>query len=187
MEVRIFRGGIPILLQKYLEPTEISLGWLLDRVKLRPYELSEWEVIHYPDELIYELAKILEKKPSQLFYELLSLETPGQIRRTATDYSLRTAIANEAMYLYIPIEYRKEPTKFLTEVLMEKEIYEAEPHPLARFNIIGKLIYEAFQSALPKSDEFHQIEFNLKRYFVLANDKGGTILCHDRFNEPRRL
>lgn len=176
-----------MLLQKYLESTEISLLWLLNRVKLRPYELSDWEVIHYPDELINELAKILEKNPSQLFYELLNLESSGQIRRTASDYSLRTAITNDAMYLYIPAEYRMDPSKFLTEVLIEKEVYEAKTHPLARFNVIGKLIYEAFQSALPKSDKFRRIELNLKCYFVLVNDEGGMILCHERFNEPHRL
>lgn len=176
-----------MLLQKYLESTEISLLWLLNRVKLRPYELSNWEVIHYPDELIYELAELLEKKPSQLFYELLNLESSGQIRRTASDYSLRTAITNDAMYLYIPAEYRMDPSKFLTEVLIEKEVYEFESNSLARFNIMGKAIYEVFLTALPKSDEFKRIEHFLRCYFVLVNDESGTILCHEHFNEPRRL
>lgn len=176
-----------MLLQKYLEPTEVSLLWLLNRVKLKPYELSKWEVIHYPDELIYELAKVLGKSPSQLFYELLHLESIGQIRRTASDYSLLKAIENEAIYIYIPIDYRKESSKFLTEVLIEKEVYEPEIHPLARFNIIGKGIYKAFLSGIPKSDSYKRIELNLDCYFVLVHDESGTVLCHERFNEPRRL
>lgn len=176
-----------MLLQKYLEPTRVSLLKILSRVKLKPYELSKWNVIHYPDELIYELAKVLEKNPSQLFYELLHLESIGQIRRTASDYSLLKAIENEAMYIYIPIDYRKEFSKFLTEVLIEKEVYEPEVHPLAHFNIIGKGIYKAFLSGIPKSEFYKRIALNLDCYFVLVHDESGTILCHESFSEPRKL
>lgn len=176
-----------MLLQKYLESTDISLLQLLNRLKLNPYELSKWEVINYPDELIYGLSKLLRKDPSQLFYELLQLESAGQIRRTASDYSLLKAIENEAMYVYIPIEYRKESSKFLTEILIEKEIYEVEVHPLSRFNIIGKGIYKAFLSGMPRSDEYKRIELTLNDYFVLVHDRSGTVLCHESFNEPRRL
>lgn len=176
-----------MLLQKYLEPTEVSLLWLLDCVKVKPYELSKWDVIHYPDALIYELSKVLNKKPSQLFYELLNREIAGQIRRTSSDYSLLKAIENEAMYIYIPFDYQNESTKFLTEILIEKEIYEPEIHPLARFNIIGKGIYKAFLSGIQKSQSYKRVELNLDRYFVLVHDKSGTVLCHERFNKPRSL
>ena len=50
-----------MLLQNYLEPKDISFTWLLDRMKLNPEELSDWDVIHYPDELIHILAKVLQK------------------------------------------------------------------------------------------------------------------------------
>lgn len=181
------RGGIQLLLQKYLEPKEISTLWLLNRVKLKPYELANWEVMQYPDALIYELAKVLEINPSQLFYELLKFESIAQIRRTASDYSLLKAIESDAMYIYIPIEFENEESKFLNEILIKKDIYDPEIHPLARFNIMGTTIYKAFLSRLPKSSSYKRIELNLEQYFVLVHDKSGTVLCHESYNKPRRL
>lgn len=91
------------------------------------------------------------------------------------------------MYIYIPFDYQNESTKFLTEILIEKEIYEPEIHPLARFNIIGKGIYKAFLSGIQKSQSYKRVELNLDHYFVLVHDKSGTVLCHERFKKPRSL
>ena len=46
---------------------------------------------------------------------------------------------------------------------------------------------KVFLTALPKSDAYKRIETKLPYYFVLVHDKGGTILCHNDFNQPRRL
>ena len=176
-----------MLLENYLEPKDISFTWLLNRMKLNPDEVSDWDVIHYPDELIHILAKVLQKEPSQLFYELLNLESMGQIRKAGSDYSLLKAIDAEATYIYISKAFEDENSKFLTEILIENDLYEPDVHPLARFNRIGKDIYKVFLTALPKSDAYKRIETKLPYYFVLVHDKGGTILCHNDFNQPRRL
>lgn len=176
-----------MLLEAYLERTDISLLPILSKVKLNPDALATWDVMHYPDDLIYELSKSLDKKPSEIFYDLLHLENPGQIRKTASDYSLSMALKNEAIYIFIPVDYRKEQSRFLTHIQIEKGIYEFEFHPIAQINVFGKAIYEAFMRGIPKDEDYQKIEKNLKRYFVLVNDKSGTILCHEYFNQPRRM
>lgn len=176
-----------MLLEEYLRDEKVDLDKIIKQNNLNKYELSTWKVIQYPDELIYALSRKLKKKPSLLLFELLHLENPGQVRRTATDYSLLKALENEVLYIFLPKAYRKEQTKFLTDILIDKNIFELEFHPLARFNIFGREIYKLFLSSTDKSKEFLRIEDILARYFVLVHDNSGTILCHSTFNKERNL
>lgn len=175
-----------MLLDEYLEHSDVQVDEVLRRVKLKRDDVAAWTVIEYPDELIYRLSKETRKEPSLLLYELLELENPGQIRRTVTDYSLFKALESEVIYVFIPIGFRREQTKFLTDVMIEKNVFELDFHPLARYNFLGREIYKVFLESGEKSTDFERIEDNLTRYFVLIHDKSGTILCHSNFIKKKK-
>lgn len=172
---------IQMILKDYLNRYNQQLEDILDRIDYTPEQIAEWQVIQYPDELLYELSKRLKQDISIILYELLHLENPGAIRRVSGDYGLLKAFETEATYIFIPQTYRKEQSSFLTDVLIDKKVYELELGPIAKYNFLGKKIYELFLSSTDKSVEYNRIKDTLDDYFVLVHDDSGTLLCHERF------
>lgn len=135
-------------------------------------------MLHYPDELLYVLSKELDEEVSELLYQLFRVENPGIIRKVSSDYALQSAIENEAAYVFIPAIYRKTESKLLTDVTMALDIFELDLGPLAKYNIIGKKIYELFLSSMPNG-EGYQKKNNLTKYYVLVHDDGGSLLARE--------
>lgn len=176
-----------MVLDEYLRQHNQRLIDILEKSDYTAPEIKTWTVIQYPDELLYKVAKMTKKKVSLLLYELLQLENPGNVRRVASDYAFIKALENENTYIYIPKAYRKKQTKLLTDILIEKNIFEMELGPMAKFNIVGKKIYETFLLSLDKGEEFYRIENKLANYFVLVHDKQGSLLCHTHFKDEENL
>ncbi len=166
-----------MLLEDYLRPKRISTKKIAERLGYSISEIAQWDVLEYPDELLYVLSRQTRKKISVLLYELLYLENKIAVRRVSGDYSLLRAIESKAPVIFIDRDYRKTQTQFLTDVLVEKNIYELELGPLAKFNLIGQAIYLAFLKSVGRSEEFKRIETHLSGYFVLVHDAGGSLLC----------
>lgn len=172
-----------MVLDTFLRQHNHELEDVLKRVDYTESQMKSWTVIQYPDELLYALRKITRKKISVILYELLQLENPGRIRRVASDYALLKAIENEVTYIFITKDYRKTQTKFLTDLLIEKEIFELELGPLAKYNFVGKKIYESFLVSLGRGEQYKKVEAQLADYFVLVHDSKGSLLCHSNFTK----
>lgn len=166
-----------MILKEYLESKDLSFKRIISQVEFSKSEVLEWDVLEYPDELLCQLSKQTHKKMSVLLYELLFLENKVGIRRVASDYSLMRAFESKAPVIYLDPHYRKSQTNFLTDVLVEKDIFDLELGPLAKFNIIGKTIYEGFLKTFGRSDDFKRVEDQIRDYFILVHDDGGTLLC----------
>lgn len=109
-----------MILRDYLNQHNRKLKVVLNRIDYTANQLAEWQVIQYPDEVLYELSKALNQDISTILYGLLVLENPRFIRRVSSDYALLKAFETNATYIFIPQKYRKEQSSFLTEVLIEK-------------------------------------------------------------------
>lgn len=162
----------------YLQRYNINLVDVLEKTKYSEKELSSLRVIDYPEDFIRILARRLRKHQSVVFMELLKIENPGSISIAASDYGLVTAIENKKPYIFIPKNYRKTPSKFLQDVLIEKRIFQLELGWITKINIIGKLIYQTYLSLLPKSEQFERIEEILESYEVKAHDEGGSLFYY---------
>ncbi len=170
-----------MLLGDYLKPKGLSVKRVAERTGYSVKEIASWDVLEYPDELLYVLSRQTNKKISVLLYELLQFENKVPIRRVSSDYSLLRAFEGEAPMIFIEGEYRKTQTQFLTDVLLEKDIFDLELGPLAKFNLVGQAIYEAFLKGLGRTDAFKRIEERLRGYFVLVHDAGGSLLCRTSY------
>lgn len=166
-----------MLLEEFVRSKELSFKQIINKTEFSKSEVLEWDVLEYPDELLCQLSKQTYKKMSVLLYELLFLENKVGIRRVAGDYSLMRAFESRAPVIFLDPVYRKSHTNFLIDVLVEKNIFDLELGPLAKFNIIGKTIYEGFLKTFGRSDEFDRLEDQIREYFVLVHDDGGTLLC----------
>lgn len=165
-----------MVLDAYLQYYSSQWEDLLTETNYSKEQLRSLQVHDYPESLLKSISRMVEKDTSVVLVELLNLENPYIVAKAASDYSLRIAIQKQALYIFIPHAYRKEQTKFLTDVLIALGIFEAELGFIGKFNIFGQLIYEAFLSSLPKSEEYKQIENNLENYRVKAHDKSGSLL-----------
>lgn len=170
-----------MVLDMFLRQNNHQLDDVLKRINYTESQITAWNVMQYPDELLYVLAQVTKKEISLILYELLHLENPMMIRKVSSDYGLLTAIENEAIYIYLPQTYRKEQTKLVTDVLIEMKIFELELGPIAKYNFVGKKIYEVFLASAGKGEEFLKIESQLANYFVLVHDDDGSLLCHENF------
>ena len=166
-----------MLLENYLRPKDLSFKRIVDHTEYSQSEVAKWDVLEYPDELLYQLCKQTKKEISVLLYELLFLENKVAVRRISADYSLMRAFESKAPVIFLDPDYRKTQSDFLTDVLVEKNIFDLELGPLAKFNIIGKTIYEGFLKTFGRSEEFKRLEDKILGYFVLVHDDGGTLLC----------
>lgn len=170
-----------MVLNEFLKQNQVQMTDVLKKIDDTESRLENMSVIEYPDELLYVVSRATKKKVSLVLYELLHLENPGKIRKVNSDYALIKAFENEATYIYIPQMYRKEQTKLLTDVSIEKKIFELELGPLGKYNFIGKKIYEAFLLSTGKGEEYQRIEKALAEYFVLTHDEQGSLFCHAGF------
>lgn len=166
-----------MVLEKYVNSKDLSLIRIIDHIGFSKHEVLTWDVLEYPDELLEQLSKQTHKKISVLLNELLFLENKVGIRRVAGDYSLMRAFESEAPVIFLDPEYRKSQTNFLTDVLVEKDIFDMELGPLTKFNVLGKTIYEGFLKTFGRTDEFKRLQDQIKDYFVFVHDDGGTLLC----------
>lgn len=173
----LIKGELIMILKDFLKRYNRQPEDVLKQIGLTETQMNTRQVIHYPDELLYVLAKEVNEDISVILYELLNLENPGNVRRAASDYSLFKAIENEARYIFIPQAYRKEQSKLLTDLLIEFDIFELELGPIAKYNFIGKKIYEVFLASTGKGEEFKKIENKLPDYFVLVHDDSGSLLA----------
>lgn len=174
-------GETNMILEKYLKQYDLELGDVLGELNFTAAEVQQWKVIQYPDELLYKLSKRLKMDVSKLLYELLYLENAGDVRKTSSDYGLLKAFETKVTYIFIPQTYRKEQSSFLRAILIEKNIFELEQIPLAKYNLFGQQIYQAFLSVAEKDEYFKKIEKQLTNYFVLIHDTSGSMLCHADF------
>lgn len=175
------REGIDLVLSDYLNHDQENIRKIFKKVDIHMEEVETWEVIQYPDELLYAIKKITKKDVSVILAELLLLENPGQIRKIQTDYSLQKAMESEVFYVFITKDYEKEETTFLRDILVEKKVFEPDLPLFARFNLVGRQIYKEFLTRMPKSSEYNRLREHIANYFVLVHDDGGIILCHQNF------
>ena len=179
-------GETDMVLEKFLKQYDLELGDVLEELNFTATEVQQWKVIQYPDELLYKLSKRLKMDVRKLLYELLYLENAGDVRKTSSDYGLLRALETEVIYIFIPQTYRKEQSSFLREILIEKNIFELEQIPLAKYNLFGQQIFQSFLSLAEKDEDFKKIEKQLVNYFVLVHDTSGSLLCHaDFMKEPK--
>jgi len=179
-------GETDMVLEKFLKQYDLELGDVLEELNFTATEVQQWKVIQYPDELLYKLSKRLKMDVSKLLYELLYLENAGDVRKTSSDYGLLRALETEVIYIFIPQTYRKEQSSFLRAILIEKNIFELEQIPLAKYNLFGQQIFQSFLSLAEKDEDFKKIEKQLVNYFVLVHDTSGSLLCHaDFMKEPK--
>lgn len=177
----IFEGGFVVVLSEFLKQNQIQMTEVLKKIDETESQLENMSVIEYPDEWLYVVSRATKKKVSLILYELLQLENPRLIRKVNSDYALIKAFENEITYIYLPQTYRKGQTKLLTDILIEKNIFELQLGVLGKYNFIGKKIYEAFLLSTGKGEEYQRIEKALAEYFVLAHDAQGSLLCHADF------
>lgn len=168
-----------MVLREFLKKYKRQPADVLQRTDYTETQIAEWEVIHYPDDLLYRLSKELDEEISVILYHLFRLENTGIIRKVSSDYALRSAIENEAAYVFVPAAYRKTQSKLLTDVAIELDIFELDLGPLAKYNFIGKKIYEVFLAGIPKGEEYQRIEDHLKNYYVFIHDDGGSLLVRE--------
>lgn len=169
-----------MVLREFLKKYKRQPMEILRQTDYTEEQIDNWSVIHYPDELLYVLSKELEEEISVILYHLFYIENPGYIRRVASDYALRSAFQSEAAYIFIPQAFRKTQSQLLTEVSVDLNFFELDLGPLAKYNIIGKKIYEVFLAGIGKSDDYYKIEDNLDHYYVLVHDDGGSILVCEK-------
>ena len=143
-----------LVIENYLLKNGRSLEELIGNSSYSETQLNFININDYSDSILRMVAKLVHKKKSIVLYELLLLENPRIIVSVSSDYALLVAIENRAPYIFITKTYRKKQTKFIQEVLVNKNIYELEFGWLAKFNFIGKMIQQAFISSLPKSEDF---------------------------------
>lgn len=168
-----------MILDEFLKKHNRESQMILKQIGLTEDQIQTRAVIHYPDELLYVLSKEIDQPISVILYELLQLENAGAIRRAASYYGLIKAFENNTPYIFIPQAYRNEQSKLLTDLSIRKGIFELELGPIAKYNFIGKKIYEAFLLSTGKGEEFQRIEEKLMHYFVLVHDKGGSLLMQE--------
>jgi len=170
-------------LERFLKKYEVKLEDVLAEIDFSLAEANQWFVIQYPDEWLYVLSKHVQKAISELLYELLEMENAGVVRKVSSEYGLKRAFESGMTYIFIPQSYRKEGSRFLVDILLEKKIYSFEQFPFARYNRAGQEIYTEFLSKTEKSQEFKEIEQALSNYFVLVHDASGSLLCHSDFKQ----
>lgn len=168
-----------MVLREFLKKYKRQPVDILQQTDYTEEQIAERTVLHYPDELLYVLSKELDEEISELLYQLFRVENTGIIRKVSSDYALKSAIENEAAYVFIPAIYRKTESKLLTDVTMALGIFEIDLGPLAKYNIIGKKIYEVFLSSMPKGEGYQKIKNNLTKYYVLVHDDGGSLLAYE--------
>jgi hypothetical protein len=166
-----------MVLREFLKKYKREPADVLKQSDYTEAQIAEWEVIYYPDGLLYILSKELNEEISMILYQLFQIENPVNIRKVSSDYALRTAIENEAAYIFIPKAYRKAQSKLLTDIAIKKGIFELNLGPLAKYNFVGEKIYEVFLAGLPKGEEFQRIENQLNNYYVLIHDDAGSLLA----------
>ncbi len=169
-----------MILDEFLKKHNRESQMILKQIGLTEDQIQTRAVIHYPDELLYVLSKEVDQPISVILYELLQLENAGAVRRVASDYGLIKAFESNTPYIFIPQAYRNEQSKLLTDLSIRKGIFELELGPIAKYNFIGKKIYEAFLISTGKGEEFQRIEEKLTHYFVLVHDQGGSLLMQER-------
>ena len=169
-----------MVLNEFLKKHNRESKKILKQIGFTEDQIQTRAVIHYPDELLYILSKEIDQQISVVLYELLQLENAGAIRRVVSDYGLLKAFESNTFYVFIPRSYRNEQSKLLTDLLLEKDIFELELGEIMKYNFIGKKIYEAFLMSTGKGEEFKKIEKKLINYFVFVHDEGGSLLAQDR-------
>lgn len=172
-----------MVLAGFLKKYKVQVEEILRKTDFTESEVDQWLVIQYPDELLYTLSKHVRIDISELLYELLDLENAGIVRKVLSDYGLKRALESEVIYIYIPKNYRKEKTRFLSEILIEKNIYTFDKVPSAKYNLTGQQIYTDFLSRTERGKEFKEIEQKLLQYFVFVHDDSGSLLCHSAFKQ----
>lgn len=170
-------------LENFLNRYQLQLEDLLEGYDIPITEIIYSQVIQYPDEVVYAISKEIKEDVSVVLFELLYLENAGAVRRVASDYGLIQAFDSQVTYIFIPKNYRKEQTKLMTDILIEKDIFELDLGPYVKHNVVGQDIYRAFLATTERGSQYERISDLLKKYFVLVHDDSGTILCHQDFKK----
>lgn len=165
-----------MVLTNYVKNTTINLGDILSEVNYTDSQITNLNVIAYPELLIKKLAKEFNKSESTVWVELLQLEDANKIKEVKEFDEFIVAVENRQPFIYIPEPFRSEQSKLVNSVLTEEDRLGFELGSRGTGNILEEVIYRVGMLFDKESPEFKRMKNQLRKYYVKVHDENGSLL-----------